>query len=534
MARAVVLWSEGTLRPGDQLVWPPRFTILLLPTEAEDSPELAGLARHLDRWLELELLTDRRLRVVRADQPAEERWRLKRFQEEREYTLVVAPLLVSEPDGVQVVLRVRSMFTGQTLARRQAGWKTVAAASSVPPTQAAPERLTPYAAGIRPVQPPAAIKRAERSPDRMSVELRHSLKAIALGDVDGDGRIELVGITDRQAIVFRWTGQGVTPLAMDDPLADVFTTYIHVDAGDVNGNGKADVALTAIRSVPRGNRIENELNSVVAEVRQGRLEYLAKGFERYLRILQVPGKPPILLAQAMGFFEPFAGPVEVVEWKDARYQPGARFPLPRGVSSVYAFGSGDLDGGGHAQLALVTPDGRFEVYDREGQRLWESEEDIGQVTWRGFAQTPRFPNYSGLGFDAIAVQLAVWRTVPRRVLVTPVPATTPDIVTVGNPETLGLRVSFTKKEDQSVRGRAVGYGWDAQARQFAKRWESAEFAGRVLDFAVGDLGGDGRIKLVVLSGIGERRFLDVFTLYDTPRAKSNGGSPAQGARKERP
>lgn len=365
------------------------------------------------------------------------------------------------------------------------------------------------------------------------MELRHPLKAIALGDVDGDGRIELVGVTDRQATVFRWTGQGVMPLAMGDALPDAFTSYLHVDAGDVNGNGKADIVLTAVRSVPRGNRIENELNSVVGEVRQGRLEHLTGGVERYLRILQAPGTPPILLAQAMGLYEPFAGPVEVVEWKDGRYQFGGRFPLPQGAS-VYGFGSGDLDGSGHAQLALVTPDGRVAVYDGAGRRLWESEEDVGQVTARSFAQTPRFPNYSGLGFDATAEQLAVWRAAPRRVLVTPVPMTTPDIVTVGNPETLGLRVSFTKREDQSVKGRAVGFGWDARTRRFAKRWESAELPGRVLDFAVGDLGGDGRIKLVVLSGIGERRFLDVFTLYDTPHAKGDGGSPAQGAGKERP
>ncbi len=523
MARAVVLWSERTPGPGDQLVWPPRFTILLLPTEAGDSPDLAGLVRHLDRWLELELLTDRRLRVVRADQPAEERWRLKRFQEEREHALAVAPLLVPEPDGVQVVLRVRSMSTGQTLARRQGAWKTTMAQPASPHASATPAPPTPYGAAIRPVQPEPAIKRAERGPERMSVELRHPLKAIALGDVDGDGRMEIVGVTDRQVVVYRWTGQGVTPLAVDDPLADVFTTYLHVDSGDVTGKGKAAIVLTAVRSAPRGNRVENELISAIAEVRQGRLEYLVTGIQRYLRLLHVPGKRPILLAQAMGLYEPFEGAVKLLEWKDGQYQVGAPFPLPRPVSSLYAFASGDLDSDGHAELAVVAADGRLEVYDAQGQRRWESEENMGEGTSRGFAQTPRFPDYRGLNFDATAEQLAVWQAVPRRIWVTSAPTTTPDIVTVGNARVLGLRVSVSKGEDQSIRGRAVGYGWDAQSRQFAKRWESADFTGGALDFAVGDLGGDGRIKLVVLSGVGERRFLDVFALYDRPPAASDAG-----------
>jgi hypothetical protein len=102
------------------------------------------------------------------------------------------------------------------------------------------------------------------------------------------------------------------------------------------------------------------------------------------------------------------------------------------------------------------------------------------------------------------------------------PTTTPELVTVGNPGVPALRVSPSKREDQGVRGRAVGYGWDAGTRRFVKRWESADFTGRALDFAVGDLG-DGRIKLVVLSGVGERRYLDVFTLYDRPSVSGDAG-----------
>lgn len=530
-ARGVVLWSESDPRPGDQVIWPPRITIVLLLTETGDAPELASRARRLDSWIELELVRDRRLRLVRADTPGGERWRFQRLQEEREYGLTIAPLLVESADGLEVILRVRSIFTGQTLAQRQAVSKTVVSRPSPLATPATPAPLPtasqpppPRGSAIRSVQPEPAIKRVEQSPDRMSVELPHSLKALALGDVDGDGRPEIVGITDRQVVVYRWTGTGVAPLATGGTLLDVFTTYVHVDTGDLDGDGKAEIVLTAIDTVPRGNRMENRLVSALAALRQGRLEYLVKDLERYLRVLHMPGKPPLLLAQTMGLYEPFEGPMEVVEWKDGRYRRGVRFPVSSVATSLYAFGSGDLDGDGRDELAVVSADGGLRIYDEQGRLRRESEDDLGQVEARGFAQTPRFPDYRGRSFDATAEQLAVWRAIPRRVRVTAAPGTPPEVVTVSNPGAPPLRASSTRREDQGVRGRAVGYGWDAAARQFAKRWESADFTGRALDFAVGDLG-DGRTKLVGLSGVGEKRFLEVFTLYDRP---SVSGDPGRG------
>ncbi len=525
MARAVVLWKEGNLGPGDQLVWPPRLTILLLPTEAGDSPELGGLARYLDRWLELELLLDRRLRVVRADRPTEERWRLRRFQEEHEYALTVVPLLLSRADGNVVILRVRSIFTGQTLAQRQGVWKLAQAQPAPTPGPAAgaaptapPAPTARYGRAIRTAEPQRAIQRTERSADHLIVPLPHPLNAIALGDVDGDGRLEVIGITDRQVVVYRWTGRDLTPFATGEPLP-VLTTYLSVDAGDINGDGKDEIVVTAVSTVPRQNRMENSLLAAIAEVRNGRIEVLQGNIDRYLRVLRRSGKPALLLAQAMGLYEPFEGPVTILEWKDGRYRLGAPFPLPRAVTSLYAFGMGDLDGTGRTDVALLGPDGRLKIYTEQGESRWEGEEDLGQVDVVGFAQTPRFPDYRGRNFDATAEQLAVWRSVPRRVLVAPAPAGTPEVVTVGNPRAAGFRMSFGKKED-GARGRAFGYGWDAEARRFLKRWESADLSGHALDVAMGDLGGDGQVRLLVLSAAGDRRTLEVFRLYGQDNAKT--------------
>ena len=120
MARAVALWSDGPLLAGDHVVAPERVTILLRPIEAAVSTEAARDARKVDRWLELELLAERRVRVIRADASAEERWRRHGIDTEREYAVVMAPLLVQRADGAELLLSLRSLFTGQTLASSRA------------------------------------------------------------------------------------------------------------------------------------------------------------------------------------------------------------------------------------------------------------------------------------------------------------------------------------------------------------------------------------------------------------------------------
>jgi len=115
---ARLAWSHGRPARGDHLVWPARITVILARTDPGDRPDLEAPARRLDHWLELQLVSDRRLRVLRADTRAAEEARAEQLRKEREYGLVVAPMLLSAPEGVEVVLRVRSAFTGQTLAKR--------------------------------------------------------------------------------------------------------------------------------------------------------------------------------------------------------------------------------------------------------------------------------------------------------------------------------------------------------------------------------------------------------------------------------
>ena len=517
MARVAVIWRDRPLQVGDRVTAPERITVLLGSDGQSGNTGRTARTADLPGKLEQALLPEGRLRVIRADPAMQAEWRTDGLARDGDYAVIVSPALLGDAGGDELVLNLRSLFTGQTLAafraRLPARQAPPAAARSpvaaVPVTP--PIAATPYGGAIRPVEPPD-VRAVARPRDHVSVEFAETIKAVATGDVDADGTLELVGITDTAVIVYDWTGRDLQPAITGPPLGD-FTTFLHVDAGDINGNGRDEIVLTMIRTVPRGSELENTTQSRIVEVSDGRLVAVSRAVDEFARVLHRPGQKPLLLTQPMGTYEPFAGAMTIHHWQDQAYRRQGRAALPAAVSSLYGFVPFDLDGDGNDEIALVSEDRHLRVLDPGGRPLWESDDDLGEINSRGFAQIPRHPDYAAVSrADLFAELLAEWRLIPRRVVVTAGPSA-PEIVTLRNPRTAGFRIA-SLDVPRNTRGHAVGYGWDAETGRFAKRWETAALSGATLDVAVGDLTNDGRQDLIILSGIGDKRMLDIMTLYD--------------------
>lgn len=537
VVRARVIWADEEVRPGDRLLWPSRIALILLPTTTIDLAESTARADRIDQWLELALVADRRVRILRADRPPAEPLRAEQLRREREYGLVVAPLLVRRDDGIEVVLLVRSAFTGQTLAKRQAVWapassegRTVIAPPPSAPTvaagrqaQGAPGPSPPrYGPAIRPEQNRGGIEVVERSADYARVPLPHAVNALLPADLDGDGVAEIAGITEQQVIVYRRRGHDLETLTAG-PALPVFTAYLHIDAADVDGDGREELVVTTVRSVPRGTSIENTLASRILRLKDDRLVPMGSDLDLHLGVLRAPGSPPVILAQRLGRHELAEGPVARLEWRDGRYREADPAGLPPHLTSVYGFAAGDLDGDGRVELALVDAAGRLRLHDETGPRGEAAEEDLGPAGVLGVAQTPRFPDYRGLPFDAKAEQLAVWHPLPQRVLITAA-GPVPEIITLSNPRRTGFRL----RDGDGLPGRIVGFRWDPERRGLVKQWESTELAGAALDVAVTEAGGSGPVELLALSGTTSRRWLEIFTLYRRSALRRQPGPAESG------
>ena len=126
------------------------------------------------------------------------------------------------------------------------------------------------------------------SKDHVTFDLTDALLAVAAGDLDGDRRPEVVGITDSEVIVYRWKDRQLTPIARIGGQPS-FVRNLHLDVGDVNGGGRAQIFVTGLSSVPEGLKLRNSLRSFVLELRGDKLVRIADGLDYFLRLLAGPG-----------------------------------------------------------------------------------------------------------------------------------------------------------------------------------------------------------------------------------------------------
>jgi hypothetical protein len=526
-ARGVLLWSDDTPRPGDLLAPPSRVTIFLAPAyDLARHPEASpGL---VDQAFELALSQQPRLRVVRTKgqpDPAELASQLKTTGE---IGLLVEPLLLPDRGTIKLAAKVRSIFAGHTtatyaeaLALAPLMAQPAPAPSTAPSAKLAPPPEKPEKKREAEAAPPGfVIAKKEAEPGEIVLEktktgpvrsdVTEKLIAITAGDLDGDGRPELVGITPNGLFAYRWTDRGFAQQAeyLD---REQFVQYLAVDTADINGNGRDEIFVTAIFSVPAGLELRNRLQSLVLELDGRTLKPIASNLPYFFRAARIPGqKQPLLLAQQMGKHDPFTGPILKMAWKGNRYVEDGRLPLPGKETWLYDFAILELGERGATALASVDGKGHLLV-SRDGKMIWEGKENLGPVDHAGFLQTPRFPYLPETLSEMTQPrpeQIAERRVLARKIL------TAPPLLGGGNLElvTVANRVhyGFQFRLEGEPAGAASVVGYLDSGDKFEKNWETAPVEGVARDVALADFDADGRRDVVLLLAIEDRAALNLF------------------------
>jgi TolB-like protein len=359
--------------------------------------------------------------------------------------------------------------------------------------------------------------------DHLTFDLKEALLAVAAGDLNGDHRPEVVGMTASEIIVYRWKDRRLEPIARTG-VGESFIRHLHLDVGDVNGSGQAQVVVTALSSVPEGLKLRNALHSYVLELRGDKLVRIADGMDYFLRVLTGPGiETPMLIGQRMGETTPFTGPIVRLAWSGERYIEEQPLVLPGQVKSLYDFAPLEVAGNQVMEIAVITARGRVITYGRGGQALWEGKDDLGEVDHLAFFQTPElqaifFPHAIRSGIPANPEEYSDRLVLPRRLLVQSSPLwgdAKAEFLTLANSVKYGVQVSLGGEAPPS--GRVVAY--DRHDGTFARGWETVPVEGKVRDVAVVDLNGAGRRDLIVLSAVKEKGF--VASLKDQARGIIN-------------
>jgi hypothetical protein len=329
------------------------------------------------------------------------------------------------------------------------------------------------------------------------------VRALALGDVDGDGRGELV-VGDEQTLTAYRAGEGGAPVPVEGLSYRVGGLVLSVDAAPVATPGRTQLVVVDQRG-------EGRLG-----VRARVLEWSSDGYRvlhetsgRYLRVIRV-GTEDWLLEQGAGETDPFEPDVRRLQWDGERFQEGARLRVPRGVS-IYGLALVRLSGSQDPDIVAFTDDYRLGAWTARGQRLWTSGDPLG-----GSAVTFEFNPDGGArrqaGGDSLVARVA------GRVV--PVPGTTaPEVLVYENllpvlQQARGIlpRLAATLFD----RGRVHRLRWRDGA--FVRVWQSGTTEGYIADFGYGDLDGDGIPEVVV--GVVPRGFdLDTLSPLGRPRGR---------------
>ena len=228
---------------------------------------------------------------------------------------------------------------------------------------------------------PELIKEIKSGDEFISIEstkeipwISHELvsgQLIAMGDVDGNGRKEIVVSNGTSLRIYDYKDE---PKEMWFIQGRADEEHLSVDVLDVNNNGRAEIFVTYLKG-------EDTINSFVLEYNP--LEGYKRIWEKAPYFFRVMGNT--LLMQASTRSEIYSGPVYEAVWQDGYYQKGKAVNLPEGVN-IYGFTF--IDWTGHAgmdkvhQVLAFDDRGYLNLYTAGGgavpwELIWRSKGSYG-------------------------------------------------------------------------------------------------------------------------------------------------------------
>ncbi len=309
-----------------------------------------------------------------------------------------------------------------------------------------------------------------------------AFRGMSVADVDGDGKKEVVLITQTQVIVYRFENNRMREIArFDEGAANDFRW---LDVADMNGDGAPEFYLASYRS--------NELFSMVLQYKKGAFTPLVRNDRTFYRLLQVRrpqkgAKIPdseayLLLGQKEGLDKAFDGLIRSYRWSGGKLAPAAPYALPPDLT-ILGFGLWDINKDGALEVIEVGKDDMLRVFSMSGQDIYSSSETYGAPVHKFFSQA-NTENTS----DRIHVPDLPIRS---RVLVEDVDRDgVEEVLVIRNEYAVGIAPGLGVS-----RGQVASLIWDGSG--LTQIWRSRKLRGGIVDFAFGDADNDGFDDLVI-------------------------------------
>jgi TolB-like protein len=193
-----------------------------------------------------------------------------------------------------------------------------------------------------------------------------SMQGFDTGDIDGDGKQDVAIASKNKIFVYHLIDNRLVPFGE----IELQSRYkiISLDLADLNGNGKAEIYVTGVDWITP--------NSMGLEWQGREFDYLFKNERWYVRTMYIPGPGKMLVGQRAEINAAFARGIYQLRVTDNILQQEEKLSVPDSLN-LYDFSLADLDGDGKTEVIALDEYDKLKVLQTSGKQLWKSDENFG-------------------------------------------------------------------------------------------------------------------------------------------------------------
>ena len=318
--------------------------------------------------------------------------------------------------------------------------------------------------------------------DRNSVDYKKSqtfgfeIKGLAIGDVDGDKKNEVVIMDYHNLYVFKYDGEKLNLFQKIETGSQY--NFLTLDIADVNRNGVAEIIVTAV--------VDDNLRSFILEYEEGKFRKIAEKAGWFYRVLDHPKEGPILIGQQMGGEGIPTGAIYKFVWKKNSFEKANKMPFPKrtkifGLAMVNFRSKETLD------TLLLDDSDRLRMLSSDEKFSWRGGEQFGQ-TENSYETKKKKDEVFGFGQIGQTTRVYIHGRIILR-----------DLHGDGLNEVIINKNNSSSKLSDKARSFTDGevYSLVWNGKTFAINWRTRKIDGYISDYQIKEVGNDGEEELVV-------------------------------------